>query len=89
MIATAWQRNQDWVGTEVEDSFVMINLSTGKYLTLNPTAKAVWSLLETPRTQVEITHQLMDEFSVSEQECGDAVVKLLAEMQTLELAAPV
>jgi len=37
-----WARSDDWVGSEIEDSFVMVNIDSGKYVALNPTATAVW-----------------------------------------------
>ena len=46
MSGTIWQRSDQWIGTEVEDSFVMVNIETGKYVSLNPTANAVWRALE-------------------------------------------
>ena len=87
MSETRWQRSDDWVGTEVEDSFVMINMETGTYLTLNRTASAVWDALETPRTQGELETRLTDRFDVSPEECRVAVIALLAQMRDLKLAA--
>lgn len=89
MTEMLWQRTSEWVGTEVEDSFVMINLETGKYLTLNRTASAVWDALETPRTQDAIERRLMEGFEVGVEECGAAVTALLAQMRDLKIAAPV
>lgn len=83
-----WQRTEDWVGTEVEDSFVMINMETGTYLTLNRTASAVWDALETAKTQGEIEQGLLDRFDVSAEDCHAAVTTLLAQMQDLKLANP-
>lgn len=89
MTETLWQRTDEWVGTEVEDSFVMINLETGTYLTLNPTANAVWDMLETPHTQSAVEASLLDQFDVPAADCTTAVTTLLAKMQAMKLAAPV
>ncbi len=86
MTEPLWQRNEEWVGTEVEDSFVMIHLDTGRYLTLNSTANAVWSALDTPQTQSAIEQRLSTRFEVAPAECAAAVTKLLARMQELKLA---
>lgn len=86
MNETQWQRIDDWVGTEVEDSFVMINMETGTYLTLNRTASAVWDAIETPRTQGAVEQGLLDRFDVSPDDCHAAVTALLAQMQDLKLA---
>ena len=89
MTAILWQRTAEWVGTEVEDSFVMINLETGTYLTLNQTASAVWDALETPHSQSGIEDRLMNRFEVAAEDCTIAVTTLLAQMRELKLANPV
>lgn len=89
MTETRWQRTDKWVGTEVEDSFIMINLETGTYLTLNATANAVWDMLETPRTQDAVEAALLDRFDVMPADCTIAVTSLLAKMRDMKLAGPV
>lgn len=89
MTETLWQRTDQWVGTEVEDSFVMINLETGTYLTLNATANAVWDVLETPQTQGAVEAALLDRFDVVPEDCTTAVTSLLAKMRDMTLASPV
>ena len=83
---SVWQRDENWVGSEVEDSFVMVNIETGKYVALNLTANAVWQLLEQPRTQSELEAALQDNFSVDPAQCRTALVPLLEQMRSLELA---
>ena len=89
MTETLWQRTAEWVGTEVEDSFVMINLETGTYLTLNATANAVWDVLETPHTQGAVEAVLIDRFDVTPAECATAVTGLLVTMRDMKLAGTV
>ncbi|MES3101654.1 PqqD family protein [Sphingomonas faeni] len=81
-----WARNADWVGTEVEDSFVMIDLATGTYLALNRTASIVWKALETPQTREAIESQLIERFAVSVDDCTTAVGALLDQMRDLKIA---
>jgi len=88
MTEAIWQRDDNWVGSTVEDSFVMVNIDTGKYVSLNATASLVWQALESPATQGEIEARLRAEFDVSVDRCRQAVANLLAEMQKLQLAAP-
>lgn len=89
MTETRWQRTDQWVGTEVEDSFVMINLETGTYLTLNTTANAVWDVLETPQTQDDVEAALLERFDVVPTDCTTAVTRLLAKMRDMKLAISV
>lgn len=84
-----WQRSDDWVGTEVEDSFVMIHLETGTYLTLNRTASAVWDALATPQSQSAVEARLVERFDVAPETCSEAVTRLLDRMRELRIATPV
>ena len=83
-----WQRNDNWVGSQIEDNFVMVNLDTGKYVSLNASAGAVWQALEQPRTQAEIETGLIADYDVDADTCTQSVTSLLAQMQELQLAAP-
>ena len=88
MTAQVWQRDENWVGSEIDDSFVMVNIDTGKYVALNLTANAVWAALEQPRTQDEIEAELTRTYAVEPDKCRESVAKLLAHMRQLQLAAP-
>ncbi|MEY2927543.1 MAG: hypothetical protein RL367_2020, partial [Pseudomonadota bacterium] len=40
---TIWQRSESWVGSQIDDSFVMLNIEVGDYVSLNATATDVWN----------------------------------------------
>lgn len=80
-----WQRRDDWIGSEIDDSFVMINLDHGTYVALNKTASAVWDLLADPRDEAMLVAALVEKFSVEPARCLDAVRTLLDEMVGREL----
>lgn len=84
-----WQRNDEWTGSEIEDSFVMVNIGTGKFVALNMTAAAVWAALASPSSAAAIAEQLQNRFAVAPDECAAAVDALLAQMRELSMAAPV
>lgn len=86
MSATLWQRNEDWVGSEIDDAFVMVNVETGKYVALNRTANIVWKAMEHPVDQPTIERALCESFEVAPEECHRAVDALLAKMRELRLA---
>ncbi len=86
MGGTVWKRDEDWVGSEIEDSFVMVNIDTGKYVALNSSASAVWDSLEQPRTRAELEAALRGRFAVDEATCAAAVGRLLDQMSELQLA---
>jgi hypothetical protein len=83
-----WQRSDDWVGTEIEDSYVMVNVETGKYVSLNQTAMAIWDAVESPRSEAEIAQRLCDAFDVGEETSAAAVSRTLAKMHELSIVAP-
>jgi Coenzyme PQQ synthesis protein D (PqqD) len=83
-----WQRNDNWVGSQIEDNFVMVNIDTGKYVSLNSSAGAVWQALEQPCTQAEIETGLHADYAVDVDTCAQSVKSLLAQMHELQLAAP-
>ncbi len=85
MSETIWQRDDDWVGAENEDSFVMVNVDTGNYVALNRTAYAVWQALEVPATESEMASKLIERFDVSPAECKAALLRLSQKMQDLKL----
>lgn len=88
MSGQIWQRDDNWVGSEIEDSFVMVNIDTGKYVSLNPTASVVWSALEVPCTQDQIESELRQRYAVDEAACTASVTQLLEQMREMQLAAP-
>ena len=86
MVGQVWQRNDNWVGSQIEDNFVMVNIDTGKYVSLNSSAGAVWQALEQPRTQAEIESGLLANYEVDPATCTQSVTGLLEQMRDLQLA---
>ena len=86
MSETLWQRNDDWVGSEIEDAFVMVNIDSGKYVALNLTANAIWQAIATPANQPAIETAMCAAYDVSAADCHKSVTAVLAQMQELQLA---
>lgn len=82
-----WKRSDDWVGSEIEDAFVMVNIDSGKYVALNLTATTVWEAMESPVDQPAIERALCDAYAVSPEDCHRSVSALLAQMQELQLVS--
>lgn len=89
MTAPLWRRNDDWVGSEIEDAFVMVNIDTGKYVALNATASVIWQAMDEPLGQPDIEAVLAARYDVSVEDCQRAVGRLLAQMQDLKMAEPI
>jgi Coenzyme PQQ synthesis protein D (PqqD) len=89
MNATTWQRSDHWVGTQIDDSFVMLDFEGGTYVSLNKTATDVWNTLEQPTDAANIVSVLTERYDVSGEDCAVAVDRVLADFQTKRLIQPV
>lgn len=83
-----WQRRDNWVGTQVEDQLVMIDIEAGDYVALNGTATAVWNALEAPVSIEAIVAGLRADYDVPEDQCRASVERILGELQTKNLVDP-
>lgn len=89
MNATMWQRNDHWVGTQIDDSFVMLDFEGGTYVSLNKTATDVWNALEQPASAENIVGVLTERYDVAGDQCAAAVDRVLADFQVKKLIQPV
>ena len=89
MTAATWQRNDHWVGTQIDDAFVMLDFEGGTYVSLNKTATDVWNALEQPASAETIVSALIEQYEVSADQCSAAVDRVLADFQTKRLIQPV
>lgn len=89
MSESMWQRDENWVGSQIEDSFVMVNIETGKYVALNQSASAIWDALEKPRSAEEIVSELRGKYEVDIAACRNSVERVLGEMSGLQLAGQI
>ena len=85
---TRYQRNDNWIGSEVDDSIVMLNIDSGDYVVLNETAQAIWNSLATPRTGSEVVEALLEEYAVERTACEASVSRTLDEMSRMRLIDP-
>jgi hypothetical protein len=58
----AWRQRQGLSVTRVEDDAFIVNPSTDDIFHLNALGRALWSLLEQPRTLAELVTALADAF---------------------------
>jgi hypothetical protein len=87
--ATMWQRNNHWVGTQIDDAFVMLDFESGTYVSLNKTATDIWNALEQPCDARTIVAALSEQYDVAEGQCAAAVDRVLVDFQTKKLIQPV
>jgi hypothetical protein len=89
MNVTTWQRNDHWVGTQIDDAFVMLDFEGGTYVSLNKTATDVWNALEQPMSAKDVVSLLTARYEVSNDQCIKAVDRVLADFHAKRLIQPV
>jgi Coenzyme PQQ synthesis protein D (PqqD) len=70
------------VGRRLEDRFVLVNLRSNRIYELNPTATALWELLEAGTEVSELEPAMADRFDVEPDELRreiDATLRTLAD----------
>ncbi|MDB5711814.1 MAG: PqqD family protein [Sphingomonas bacterium] len=82
---TMWQRTGEWIGSQVDDQYVMIHLDSGRYVALNHTASEAWETLETPHSRDQLIALFTARFDIEEKDCSRSVDALLQKMSELEL----
>jgi hypothetical protein len=75
-------RGDNYVYNEVEGEVVMMNITTGKYASLNETGKAVWLMLEEPKLVRDILKALAATYNVDPAQCEKDVTPFLEKMLT-------
>jgi hypothetical protein len=86
---TIWIRKDNWVGSQIDDAFVMLDFMGGEYVSLNATATDVWNALEHPSTASDIVSSLMAKYDVPQEQCAAAVDRLLGDLEVKGLIEPV
>jgi hypothetical protein len=76
-----WQRKDNWVGSQVDEAFVMLDFVGGEYLSLNGTATRIWEQLEQPVSPAEIVAGLTADYDVAEDRCAEAVGRVLGMLE--------
>jgi len=84
-----WQRSDQFVGTQLDKSFVLLSLEGARYFAFNASANDVWQLLERPQSVEEIMLALMQKYDVSPDVCAQSVTRVMSELQANGLVYPV
>jgi len=63
------QNNEQILASEVGNELVIMNIETGKYITLNKMGHILWKLIEKPIKVSALIENLTENFTVSEDEC--------------------
>ncbi len=63
------RRVDDIFAAPLNDTLLILNVSTGKYHGLNAVAGRIWELLAEPMTEAQLIAHLLTEFEVDADDC--------------------
>lgn len=77
--------SQDVVGQRLGDEVVLVSLETNRIFELNRTGARFWELLQSETDRGRIEAQLLEEFTVTEEELSAEVDRLIKSLDDEEL----
>ncbi len=81
MTATAkWRRSDQFVGTQIEDAFVILSVETASYYAFNASANDIWDLLAAPKSTEEIATALTEKYDVAPEVCLRSVERVVKDL---------
>lgn len=82
---TGVQASPDVIYCPFGDGQALLDLSTGKYFTVNAVGAFIWSRLATAATPADLVQQVLQQYDTSEAQCADDVHRLLSELAEAKL----
>ncbi|WP_316676940.1 PqqD family protein [uncultured Tolumonas sp.] len=74
-------RNPDVPSTEMNGEHVVMDLTSGKYFSLQGTAGVIWQMLIAPQTELELIAQLAKQYEIDEATCQNDTRPFLDQLQ--------
>ena len=74
-----FHRNPVICAAELDGEICLFHPESAKYINLNATGSAIWTLLEAPQDRNWLVAQLQDRFDVGEAACGEETDRFLSE----------
>lgn len=73
-------RGDQYIYNEVDGEVVMMNITTGLYISLNETAKQIWNMMEQPQQVSAIINVLALEYNVTPEQCEKDVLPFIEQL---------
>jgi PqqD family protein of HPr-rel-A system len=70
---------------DVGDEAVVLESTTGTYLTLNPTGKLLWRALEQGATEAEMAAMLVEQYGIDEEQAAGDVTAFVDRLRARRL----
>jgi hypothetical protein len=68
------------ISCDLDEEAAILDVTSGMYYGLNATGSFIWSLIQEPKTVVEIQQAMLEEYEVEPERCMRDVVTLLQEL---------
>lgn len=75
------KQNEDVHGTLLDGETVLLNLSTGRYYTLNAVGSAIWNLCRGDRSLAQILSMMCEGFDVSVGQAQEDLLDLVMQLE--------
>lgn len=69
------------ISSQLGDESVILDLKDGIYYGLDAVGTRIWNLLASPLSVADICDKLQEEYDVQRDECGEAVIALVADLE--------
>jgi hypothetical protein len=79
--------NDDVLFQELQGEAVLLNLKTGVYFGLDTVGTQVWKLISENKALSEVLKLLVQEYDVSEEQCSEDLLDLVASMREQALVS--
>jgi hypothetical protein len=74
-------RKPTLIAADVADEAILLDVDSGYFFQLNPTASRIWNLVETPRPLSELCDEMGRTFAVDAETCRSDVHEFVADMR--------
>lgn len=87
MASDTFRRSDSFIGAELEDGVMLLNVEAGRYHSLDPVASRIWEMLAEPTDEDSLVSRLLGEFDVTPEQCRRDVKAFLAQLRARGMLA--
>jgi hypothetical protein len=84
---TVLHRKHDLLFNQIDGEVVMLSLENSEYYGMDKVGSRIWELLEHPLTLKDLVGKLMDEYTVSEEQCTRETLAFINKLKDKALIA--
>lgn len=74
-------RADKMISTDLDQETVLMSIDAGAYYGMAGTARTIWEKLQSPLTFSALVHELVKEYEITPEACGEDLQSFLSEME--------